>query len=233
MRPALFIIPGSFAPSTFYVALRERVQSLGYDSYILPLQTVGLRPLPAPVMLDDAAFIATEVQKLVDKEQEVVLLAHSYGGVPMSQSTRGLSVLERADCGLKGGIKHLIYSSAIVPAPSGSLVGNDTSGLPPAVRDAIANGVSDRIREIAALETESSRTRTSFGVSQWTWPTRPSAITQLSRDQLQLGYLKSRLWLGTQTSSPGQDTRMFPALISTHCKTRLSRQHSSKVTSIL
>lgn len=141
MHPAVLIIPGSFAPSTFYVPLRERVQSLGYDGYILPLQTVGLRPSPPPSMMDDAAFIRTEVKKLVDQEQEVILLAHSYGGVPMSQSTKGLTIAERAECGSKGGIKHLIYSSAVAPVLGQALVGNDTSGLPQGIRDAIENSV--------------------------------------------------------------------------------------------
>lgn len=112
--PTLILIPGAYTPTPIYNTLLPRLRAHSLDVYTLPLQTVGRRPLPAPHMYDDAAFIAAEVRKLVDAGKRVVLLGHSYGGVPVSQCTKGLSVKERAAEGKEGGIVRLVYLSAIV-----------------------------------------------------------------------------------------------------------------------
>lgn len=66
-------------------------------------------------MYDDAALIASEVEKFADQGKDVVILAHSYGGVPMTESVKGLSKKERAAAGKKGGIVRLGYMTALVP----------------------------------------------------------------------------------------------------------------------
>lgn len=112
--PTLILIPGAYTPTTTYNTLLPRLHTLGLNVYALPLQTVGRRPLPAPHMYDDAAFIAAEIRKLVNQGERVVLLGHSYGGIPISQCTQGLSVKERAAEGKTGGIVRLVYLTAIV-----------------------------------------------------------------------------------------------------------------------
>jgi hypothetical protein len=66
-------------------------------------------------MADDAAHIASVVSPLVDAGKEIVLVAHSYGGVPVTESIKGLSLKERASNGQKGGIKSIVYFAALVP----------------------------------------------------------------------------------------------------------------------
>ena len=53
--------------------------------------------------------------KLVDEGKDVVMIAHSYGGSPMSQCTKGLSKTEREAEGKEGGIVRLAYMTALVP----------------------------------------------------------------------------------------------------------------------
>lgn len=67
-------------------------------------------------MDDDAAFIAKEVERLADQGKDVVLMGHSYGGIPVTESTKGLSREERERDGKKGGIVRLAYVTAVVPA---------------------------------------------------------------------------------------------------------------------
>lgn len=81
-------------------------------------------------MYDDAAFIAKEVQVLVDKGKDVVLICHSYGGTPASQSTKGLSKAERLAEGKDGGIVRLAYMTAVVPT-LGASAQDVLADLPP------------------------------------------------------------------------------------------------------
>ncbi|KAJ4388021.1 hypothetical protein N0V93_008626 [Gnomoniopsis smithogilvyi] len=127
--PTLILIPGAYTPHTIYNDFLPLLRAHNIEAYALPLQTVGRRPLPAPHMYDDAAFIATEVRKLVDLGKRVVLLGHSYGGVPISQCTEGLSVKERAAEGKKGGVARLVYLTALVPRPGETASGEEPGDL--------------------------------------------------------------------------------------------------------
>lgn len=127
--PTLILIPGAYTPSLIYDSFLPHLRAHNIEVYALPLQTVGRRPLPAPHMYDDADFIAAEVRKLVDVGKRVVLLGHSYGGVPISQCTKGLSLKERRAEGKEGGIVRLVYLTALVPRPGETASGEEPGDL--------------------------------------------------------------------------------------------------------
>ncbi|KAH6714234.1 hypothetical protein BKA61DRAFT_632891 [Leptodontidium sp. MPI-SDFR-AT-0119] len=97
-KPSILLIPGSFALPEFYDPVVNAIAAKGYS------------------IRDDATFIAKEVQTLVDDENDVILICHSYGGTPTSQRTKRLSKAERQAQGKKGGIVRLGYMAAVVPA---------------------------------------------------------------------------------------------------------------------
>ena len=124
-KPSIFLIPGSFVLPEFYDPIVDAVAAEGYQIRALHLPAVGLAPGlgregAPPAMYDDAAFIAKEVEKLADEGKDVVLIAHSYGGTPATQSIKGLGREERQRQGKKGGIVALAYMTAIVPAVGSS-----------------------------------------------------------------------------------------------------------------
>jgi hypothetical protein len=93
-QPILVLIPGSFSWSHQYDALVQPLRAKGHVVHVLepPCYPAGYKANaenPLPNMYDDAKFINEFVSKLVDEEKEVVLLAHSYGG--MSKPSTGLS----------------------------------------------------------------------------------------------------------------------------------------------
>ncbi|KUJ24233.1 alpha/beta-hydrolase [Mollisia scopiformis] len=118
-KPSILFIPGSFALPEFYDVVLDPIKAQGYEIRALHLLTVGLTTGPRegapPTMYDDAAFIAKEVEKLVDQEKDIILIGHSYGGIPLSQSTKGLGIEERKAQGKKGGIVKLAYMTCLVP----------------------------------------------------------------------------------------------------------------------
>ncbi|KAI0901463.1 alpha/beta-hydrolase [Annulohypoxylon nitens] len=121
-KPSIILIPGSFAIPELYNNIIDIITAKGYDFKVLHLPSVAWKDGPRgtpPTMYDDAAFIAKEVTGLADEGKDVVLIGHSYGGIPVSQSTKGLTKAERQKQGKKGGIIRLAYMTALVP-PLGS-----------------------------------------------------------------------------------------------------------------
>ncbi|KAI0869683.1 Alpha/beta hydrolase fold-1 [Hypoxylon argillaceum] len=118
-KPYILIVTGSFALPSVYDNIVEGVRKHGYDIKAIHLETAGLAPgkgrdTPPATMYDDAALIAKEVETLADQGRKVVLVAHSYGGMPATESTKGLSVQERQKAGKPGGIVRLAYKTVLL-----------------------------------------------------------------------------------------------------------------------
>jgi len=141
-KPAILFIPGSFAVPELYDTVVNAIAAKGYDIEALHLPSIGFIPAPTsgedqkqtregePVtMYDDAAFIAQRTTSLAEEGRDVILVAHSYGSVPMTESTHGLGKEERLKQGLTGGVVRLAYINALIPAvgmPAGSVL----AGIP-------------------------------------------------------------------------------------------------------
>ena len=67
-----------------------------------------------PDMYDDAAFVAKEIEKHADQGKDIILLAHSYGGIPATESVKGFSKAERAKQGKAGGVAEIAYMTCLV-----------------------------------------------------------------------------------------------------------------------
>ncbi|KAI8966341.1 alpha/beta-hydrolase [Daldinia sp. FL1419] len=123
-KPTILIVGGSFAPPSVYDNIVDAITAKGYDIRALHYPSIGLRDGPKteklPTMYDDAAFVAKEVSKLADEGKDVLLVAHSYGGVPATESTKGLTKKERQSQGKGGGITRLAYMTSLVPPVGGS-----------------------------------------------------------------------------------------------------------------
>jgi pimeloyl-ACP methyl ester carboxylesterase len=131
---AIVFVPGSFCPPVLYSKVIDAVKAHGHDIRALHIPSIGLGPNEpgpgAPTMADDAAFIAREVESLADAGKDVVLVAHSYGGIPTSESVAGLRKTERQQQGKTGGIVRVGYVTGVVPELNGSAA-NVMSQVPP------------------------------------------------------------------------------------------------------
>lgn len=147
-KPSFLVITGSFTRPSFYDPVVNAVEAKGYEIRALHSPSVGLETGPRegepPTMFDDAAFIAKETEKLADESKNVILIAHSYGGVPATESTKGLGRGERQAQGKKGGIIRLAYMTAMVPAvgKSGALVDVPEENLVPLKMDVGTSSLS-------------------------------------------------------------------------------------------
>ena len=116
--PELVIVPGSFSSSKFYDIIVDPLRAKGYSVHVLdpPCYPESYKPgLPSPSMYDDAAFINSFVTKLADEGKDVVIMPHSYGGVPSTEALKGITKKEREQQGKKGGVVRIAYMTSIVP----------------------------------------------------------------------------------------------------------------------
>jgi pimeloyl-ACP methyl ester carboxylesterase len=123
-KPTILLAPHSFGLPEFYDPVFDAVRAKGYDIRGLHLPSSGLtslegRPGTPPTMYDDADYIAREVEKLADEGKDVVLIGHSYSGIPVTQCGKGLSKEERRSQGRSGGLVNLAYLSSPVPPLGG------------------------------------------------------------------------------------------------------------------
>lgn len=72
-------------------------------------------------MADDAAYVQSITSKLADEGKDILVLTHSYGGIPGTESVKGLSKADREKEGKKGGVVRLLYMTSIVPPVGGCL----------------------------------------------------------------------------------------------------------------
>jgi alpha-beta hydrolase superfamily lysophospholipase len=140
-KPTILIVPGSFVEPELYSDVMSTYRARGYPIEAIALETAGKKPGPLPTMYDDANSINSAVSKLADEGKEVILVAHSYGGAPATQSLKGISKADRKRAGKAGGVIRIAYLTALVPklgdtaalaiagAPSGYNVPDEVSGL--------------------------------------------------------------------------------------------------------
>ncbi|KAJ6195051.1 hypothetical protein J3E72DRAFT_387728 [Bipolaris maydis] len=119
-QPTVVLIPGSFCFGHAYDAIATPLRSKGYDIQVLepPCYPAGYERKSdgaPPNMYADARYINEHVEKLADEGKEVVLVAHSYGGVPATESLKGVTKKEREQQGKPGGVVRIGYLTALAP----------------------------------------------------------------------------------------------------------------------
>ena len=113
-KPTFVLVPGAWHQPSIYTSVMATLNAHGYPTISLPLPSVGA--IPSNTTFDeDVNAIRDLLTKLVDVEgKEVVLVVHSYSGIPGPEAPKGLGKRERQDKGLKGGVVRLVFIIAYV-----------------------------------------------------------------------------------------------------------------------
>lgn len=110
----IVIVPGSFCPAECYKNQTDSLARHGISSVVVATPSVGRREAGPATMSDDADEIVRVVEPLLADGKKVVLLTHSYGGIPGTQSLERLSQKARSAQGKSGGIETVIYLASVV-----------------------------------------------------------------------------------------------------------------------
>ena len=107
-KPIFVCVPGASHSPAIYFPLKTLLTSYNYTLIPLSLPSVG----GSPVTYDftpDVIAIRNLVTSIVDSGQDVILVMHSYGGLPGAEALRGLGKSEREKVGLRGGVVRLVF----------------------------------------------------------------------------------------------------------------------------
>ena len=130
-KPIFFCVPGGSCTPEFYDPIRERLTNHGYSSVAIHLPSMGAKPAKYD-FTEDVEAIREGVTELVAKNEEVIVILHSYAGLPGGQALEGLGKAEREKQGLKGGVIRLVFiMSWIVPEGFQGMERGDTSKSSP------------------------------------------------------------------------------------------------------
>ena len=122
-QPAIVIVPGAWHQPSAYGKLVTALESKGYTAVATSLPSCNAdEPLKASCSTD-AAAVRSQVLSLLDNEnKDVILLCHSYGGIPGGGAASGLSKRARRQDGKESGILGLVYLTAFLVPEKSSLL---------------------------------------------------------------------------------------------------------------
>jgi hypothetical protein len=123
--------PGAWMTKALYEPFLEALKTNRFPVHYADYPSLDpYNPLTADCK-SDADFIQQNLRPLIEQGQDVVLVMHSYAGMPAAAAAVGLSKLERKKEGKSGGIIGLIFIGAFIVAEGLSCAGLQGGNLPP------------------------------------------------------------------------------------------------------
>ncbi|KAI9727434.1 MAG: hypothetical protein M1834_008378 [Cirrosporium novae-zelandiae] len=120
-KPVILFVPGAWSSPEGYVYLCDILTKRGYPTEAVAHPSIGAEP-PNKNLYDDVASLKATLTKLADEGKEIVVVAHSYGGMVSSGAVEGVELVQRAKEGKHGGVIMLIYMTAFVIPKGNSLL---------------------------------------------------------------------------------------------------------------
>jgi hypothetical protein len=116
-KPTVLFFAGAFADPSCFDSLSLHLQTLGYPTAYAHVLTLNPSDPTSVSTSQDAQYARNEfLLPLIEENKEVIIFAHSYGGVVGGQAAYGLSRISRTTEGKSGGVIGLIYLAGnIVP----------------------------------------------------------------------------------------------------------------------
>ena len=164
--------------------MREALAAEGWTARTVGLPSAGPQRTPVAGMYDDADAIAA---RLREAEEPVIVVGHSYGGLPVTQAAVGHPA-----------VAHLVYLAAYLPTEGESLLSihdqgstalqdEDLRGTAPVIFDDPRTSLfgdlpDDRAEDAVSRLVEQSRRSFQQPVTRAAWRTVPSTYLLCARD---------------------------------------------------
>ncbi|KAL7937858.1 hypothetical protein V8C35DRAFT_290112 [Trichoderma chlorosporum] len=117
-KPHIFIIPGAYHPGSVMNLFIKSLESIGFSAEAITNRSAGNAGI---TVQDDVAHARAILVPQIDEGKDIVVVAHSFGGVVGAGAIAGLDKRGREARGLKGGIVGMICLAALMTTPEQSL----------------------------------------------------------------------------------------------------------------
>lgn len=118
-KPTLIFAPGAWYPPTAFDPLIAKLPD--YTCHIIAFPAVQQATTVTDLQLDISA-VRTLVEQEADAGRDVVIVLHSWAGLPVSSALGELSKQARTKAGKEGGVVKLVFIAAFVPEVGESLL---------------------------------------------------------------------------------------------------------------
>nr|XP_036579911.1 uncharacterized protein CTRU02_09962 [Colletotrichum truncatum]KAF6787667.1 hypothetical protein CTRU02_09962 [Colletotrichum truncatum] len=144
--PTIVFTPGAWHGPQAFDIVRAGLMIKGYDSEAVTLPSVGAEP-PTVGVEDDAAAVRSTLQALANEGKQIVLVAHSYGGLASSNAIPGLGWQQRAANNQTGGVIMMVYLCAFALPDATSLLDLLGGEFPPYMRVDVSDALQSQNKE--------------------------------------------------------------------------------------
>jgi hypothetical protein len=125
-NPTILLIPGSWHQGPAFEPVASLLRARGYVAETITLPSAG--GPTSSTATDDAKHIQDNYLKpLVAQGKNIVLVMHSYSGLPGTESVKGFARKDLAAQDKNGGVVGLLYESALL-LPAGLSVASALPG---------------------------------------------------------------------------------------------------------
>ena len=113
-RPAVVLVPGAWHPPSVYKSIATKLRAASYETIVPKLPSCDSKFPGDATCQKDADEVRKVIRLLFDEGNDVIVVAHSYGGIPAAGAAHGLSKMSRTRDGKKFGVIGLVYVTAFV-----------------------------------------------------------------------------------------------------------------------
>ncbi|KAH6669171.1 Alpha/Beta hydrolase protein [Plectosphaerella plurivora] len=128
-RKAIVIIPAAYSGPDLYEKVAAYCRSFGSEVVVVQNPSTDVRPR-APSLYDDATNARAQIERLVRRGKEVMVVGHAYGAMVATQCCQGLSTADVS----RGGVVRLLFIAGIAAVEGQSaldaMAGMAGPGLP-------------------------------------------------------------------------------------------------------
>ncbi|KAL7938504.1 hypothetical protein V8C35DRAFT_288281 [Trichoderma chlorosporum] len=121
-KPHIVIIPGAWHPGSTMDMFIKSLEAAGFSAEAISLRSVGTAGISVQ---DDEAQVKALLTPLLEEGRDVLVVAHSYGGVVAAGvvASSNVDFKSRAAQGFKGGVVGIVYLAALMPLQDETIFG--------------------------------------------------------------------------------------------------------------
>lgn len=127
----IVFVPGAWITKVAYEPFLQVLKEAGFDTHFAGYPSLDPKEPSAYDCEADAKAIAETLGPIVEAGKDVLLIMHSYAGMPGAAAAINLSKTQRAKEGKAGGVVGLLFIGAFVVPEGLSCAGLQGGALPP------------------------------------------------------------------------------------------------------
>lgn len=138
--PIILLIPGAWLPPACYSTFVKALNEAGYITHVRTYPSLNPAEPSTASCAADADYIRRYLELLVEREEkDVVLIMHSYAGMPGAAAARGFAKPQRLERGRSGGVLGLVFVAAFLVPEGMSCAGSMGGSLPPWISENVVS----------------------------------------------------------------------------------------------